>query len=446
MLISLEEMSEQVGRPWKATGQINISDRAPVILQGTQGVFAANMVEEDLADPILDRSEANTRPPAAEPKVYLVQGREAVLRMQHVLIEFSADCDQSGAMQDLAYFLSKPGALRRIPYLLLVSHLPDLDLDYLNAKDVLGAVLLYGYRVLGFDIKAFTTNDRSGYGTVLAPAPLRSRVAVLANRALLEMGAHVVMISFRDNGVTDQEAKEGEWLAEVSHGANIASRWARRERDIPDYLPLESTFDATLANMGQRTRKNMRYYRRRAETQLGCTFCPAVEIDKAELLAFNRDCMFTVPDQIALWRYESLEGLSEPFLMGIKDKDGRWLSLLAGRRYQSRTEILWQMNRSGLQACSLSTVMRSYYIEHEISRGMKKMYIEGGTPHAVRHSMVKETLTDLVVLRSSPFAFVMQRLAKHFMGEDNELGQMLSGKSLNPQTWSVFLNGRAMPE
>jgi len=47
--------------------------------------------------------------------IHIVRGREPILRMQQVLADFSARCDQTGAMDDLAYFLSKPGALKKIP-------------------------------------------------------------------------------------------------------------------------------------------------------------------------------------------------------------------------------------------------------------------------------------------------------------------------------------------
>jgi hypothetical protein len=201
-------------------------------------------------------------------------------------------------------------------------------------------------------------------------------------------------------------------------------------REIPDYLPLLETFDATLARIGQRTRSNLRYYRRRAESQLGCNYVPEVTMEKAEFLAFNRECMYAVPDNVAAWRYDALRGLSVPVFMGMKDRDGRWLSLLGGRRNETETEILWQMNREGLAVHSLSLVMRSYFMEHEIAEGMRRMYIEGGTPHPMRFSFVKDSVTDLVVLRRSPLLMLMSRLAPYFVKHDNELATMLLDKSV----------------
>jgi hypothetical protein len=358
--------------------------------------------------------------------IHTIRGRDAILRMQGVLADLSARCGQTGVMDDVAYFLSKPGALRRIPHLMLVTSTPDFDLEKLSADDLIGVVLLYKYAVFGLGVGAFTSNDRSGRGTLVAPIGLRSKVADFVSRKLMDQGALTVLISFCDEEVGGKAGEAGTGqLSRGSAGECMTMRWARRERDIPGYLPLESTFDATLARIGQRTRSNLRYYRRRAEKQLGCTFVPAVEMGKAEFLSFNRDCMYAVPVKVATWRYDSLSELSTPLFMGVKDRDGRWLCLVGGRRTGTKTEILWQMNRNGLSVYSLSIVMRSYFLEHEISERMTRLYIEGGTGHPMRYSVVQDKVTDLAFLRRSPFAALISRLAKRSVRNGNELAEML---------------------
>jgi hypothetical protein len=128
---------------------------------------------------------------------------------------------------------------------------------------------------------------------------------------------------------------------------------------------------------------------------------------------------------VTAWRYDSLKDLARPVLMGIQDREGRWLSMLGGRRYNDGSEILWQLNRDGFAADSLSTVMRSYFIEHEIAHGSRRMYIEGGTPHPIRLSFVPEDLTDLAVMRHTRTARAMEKIARHYISPDNELSQML---------------------
>jgi hypothetical protein len=182
-----------------------------------------------------------------------------------------------------------------------------------------------------------------------------------------------------------------------------------------------------------RTRRNLRYYRRKVEADLGGVFVPQVKASRDEVLAFNRHCMYAVPAQVAGWRYDSLKELSQPIFMGMKDRNGEWLSLLGGRRYLDRSEILWQMNRDGLATYSLGTAMRSYCIEHEIEQGARRLYTEGGTAHAMRFSFVEEGLTDLTVVRRTLAAKAMRKLAQRYISPDNELSKMLSATGLDWQ-------------
>jgi hypothetical protein len=363
--------------------------------------------------------------------IHTVRGGDSILRLQQVLADLSERCGQPGVMDDVGYFLSKPGTFRRVPHLLLFSKTSSLDLGRLTANDLMGAVLVYKYTVLGCGIGTFSTNDRSGRGTLVAPATLRSTMAEMVIRRLMDGGALAVLISFRDGESANEGEESNKSLLFGNSAANHnRARWAWRERETPDYLPLQGTYDETLGKIGQRTRRNMRYYRKRAEAELGCTFLPLVRIDKREFLDFNRDSMYAVPTKVAMWRYDSLKDVGAPLFMGIKDRDGRWLSLLGGRRHNAATEILWQMNRGGLSAYSLSIVMRSYFMEHEIAHGMTKLYMEGGTAHPMRFSFINDKVTDLVVIRRSRLALLVPKLVRLFIKPDNELALMLLDKSL----------------
>ena len=121
----------------------------------------------------------------SEARIHIVRGREAVLRMQPMLQKLSDRCGLQGAMDDLLYFLSKPGALKRTPCLLLILKNPRTDVNTLTEDDLVGAVLLYQYRVMGCSIRMYTSNDRSGRGALVAPAALRSAVAEKVSRELL---------------------------------------------------------------------------------------------------------------------------------------------------------------------------------------------------------------------------------------------------------------------
>ncbi|HEY5211951.1 MAG TPA: hypothetical protein VIJ38_02905, partial [Acidobacteriaceae bacterium] len=55
----------------------------------------------------------------------------------------------------------------------------------------------------------------------------------------------------------------------------------------------------------------------------------------------------------------------------------------------------------GYEKLSISTVMRSYFLEHEVGHGAKTLIIYGGTAHSIGHAFVREEVTDLVVQRRS---------------------------------------------
>ena len=379
--------------------------------------------------------------PAVFPSVHVIRGSDAILAHRKMLIDFSQRCGQPSTMEDLTYFLSKPGLLTRIPSLFLVVKRANLTVTELTVEDLEGALFLYEYSLMGVGLGGFATNDRSGRGTMLALPFQRLKVAAIASRVLLDRGAHLMMLSFRvgSEAVINDPAdgpmmepiygdKEDIRDFRLPPSPRTTGDWTKREREIPGYLPLKESYDATLAGVGVKTRRNLRYYRRRAEAELGCVLVTDVKITDAELKSLNQQSMYPVADSVALWRFRIMLDLMEPVILGVKDKNGRWLSLLGGRRHDGRMEILWQMNRAGLNAYSLSTVMRSYCIEEEVTRGTKRLYLEGGTPHSLHHSFVREELVDLVVMRRSWVAKAMRKLVTYRVGTDNELANILRSK------------------
>ena len=359
--------------------------------------------------------------------VRTIHGKRAILACYPWLSSFASACGQSDAAEDLSYFLAKPGISARTPVLLCVLRKSAKKQRTPEPTEILGTLLLYEYSVAGIRTGLFTTNDRSGRTSLIAPAAMRSSVVSFAAQWLLRRGAHLVLLSFAER--SDGAVGCGEPRIE----SPIAARWATRTRRVPDFLELRASFDETLASIGQRTRSNMRYYRRRAERELGCIFEPEATITESELLTFNRECMYAVPNRTAVWRLRTLHKLSERVLMALRDRDGRLLSLIGGRRLGTSTELLWQMNRDDLPQSSLSLVLRSYMIEHEIARGAKRFYVEGGSGHPIRHSFQHSNMIDLIVRRESSRAAMVCSLARRFIHWDNELAVMLVDSSV---TWN----------
>jgi hypothetical protein len=182
--------------------------------------------------------------------------------------------------------------------------------------------------------------------------------------------------------------------------------------------------------MGARTRNHLRYYRKRAQQQLGAEFVPDAKISRADFLALNRISAYAVPDDVAGWRYDSLSGLRSPLLYGLRDRDGRWLSLIGGRHSDGNMEMYWQINRDDMPSQSLSTAMRAFLIEHEVMKGTRRMYVEGGTTHSMSHAFVPEKATDLIVLRQTPLGRVIPALLRRFLPPENMLLKIFADKDL----------------
>jgi hypothetical protein len=130
-----------------------------------------------------------------------------------------------------------------------------------------------------------------------------------------------------------------------------------------------------------------------------------------------------------------LGGLPNAGLRGIRDREGRWLSLVGLRRQNRFAEIDWQMNRADLPAHSLATVLRSYLIEHEIAQGSTRLYIEGGTPQPIIRSFAKRRIAELTVRRDSWYVRLLERFASVVFPPKNYVGQTLINPDLHWKRW-----------
>jgi hypothetical protein len=358
--------------------------------------------------------------------IFVVRGRAAILRIQPVLVRLSSLCEQTGAMDYLEYFLTGPDNLKKIPYLVLVGKRPDLKVAELRAEDLKGAVLIYEYKVLGLPSRVFTTSDFNGSRAVIAPPTERTKISASVGQYLMARGAQIVMLSYAGEG--------NETWSECFDGSVPGDKkrlWTTQTREVGATIVLERTADETLAAMGKHTRRNLRYYRRKAEAELGCTFEGDVKtvLDKAQLIALNQASTHPVSEVVLERRYRTMKELDGLFCVGVKTSDGQWMSLLGGRRHHDVSEIDWQMNRAGLEKYSVGTVIRAYLIEHEIEIGTVRLFFEGGTPHSMRHAFVSEKAVDIVVAKRSLFVSLLRRVA-HWSPPKNFLLQTLVDPAL----------------
>lgn len=347
----------------------------------------------------------------------------SILRMQPALTDLGRYCGHPGALDNLDYFLSWLDIRRKSPCLVMLARDLDAELSFVKAQ---AGMLLYEHRIAGFGTGIFTSFDNTGRRTLVPAAIDSSQFAQVVCRTLFDHGAQSILLTFRHDGPA---------LSEILKGSH-ALRWATRERTIPGYLQLKRTLEETLSLMGARTRNHLRYYRRRAEKDLGCEFVPEAKISREDFLELNRISAYPSNDDLAGWKYDSCNEVKQASLSGLRDRDGRWLSLIGGLYADRNMEIFWQVNRHDMKPYSLGTVMRSFLIEHELKRGTRRLYFEGGTSHSMSHSFVQEKCTDLFVMRDNLVARQIPALFKRYVPKENPINEFFEDTSLEWKTTS----------
>ncbi len=346
--------------------------------------------------------------------------------MKNLMVGLCGRTGQTGAMDALDYLISSPTALDKVPYIALVGLRDGIEPARATANDLTGAVLLYEYRVAGFRSRVFATDDVNGQRTVIAPSGKRMQVAEAAGRCLVAGGALMTLISLEAE--LESEAMSG--LERPQGRKTPPCNSAVRTRTVARDLPLASTVEATLAILGRNTRRNFRRYRLRLEADLCAAFVPSVEISREEFLELNRNSTNRFSDAEAAWRHACFSGLPDMLFGGVRAGDGRWLSLIGGRRHDGITDIEWQVNRAGLPSYSLSTVMRSYLLEHEVALGTRSLSFKGGTPHSMSSAFLPSDSVDLLMMRRTPEAFLLRAFSRWLFPKSNFLGLMLQDRTL----------------
>lgn len=359
----------------------------------------------------------------------VLSGHAEVLAQSALLEGLAERCDQAGAMNWLGYFLAVSSFKAKHPHLVLIVKC-GRPVSSRALDDVHAAVLLFEYRVLGMRTGAYSTDDWAGFRTVIAPELERAAMSALAADALMKRGAQISLISY-----SEPAASSNTFVPVLRHAAT----WASARRPLAMTLLLQPTVKATLAKLGKSTRFNLGYYRRRLNAVEPCEFIPNVcgLIQEHELEALNRASLNPVASADFRLQYESACNLPGGFMLGLRNPQGKWLSLIGGWRQGNVTVLHWQMNASGYEKLSVGTAMRSYFLEHEVERGAKKLIYYGGTPHSMGNSFEQEEVTDLIVrrrsLRSNILYGVLRLLAwsRPHVGINSLLVQMIGSDALH---------------
>lgn len=238
------------------------------------------------------------------------------------------------------------------------------------------AAVLYGRhrRLLGIKTGVVECGDYYGDCAIIAQPDFKPAAAALGALKLLELpGIHTVRVSLKIG-----ERNEIATIESIVRRARVRSRIL--SQPVQHSLVLENTFEGFLNKLGSHTRRNLRVYRRRVEQQ-GWRFHP--RLGPAEVEAGVRTLERQQGKYGGSAHYldcccATLKKVPGSFYAGVCTGTGEWVSLAGGWLRNDRYFMLIQLNDARHWHDSVSTVMRSYLIEHLIGSGVKIMiFIDG---------------------------------------------------------------------
>ena len=227
--------------------------------------------------------------------------------------------------------------------------------------------------------------DRMGRGLVLAAPEREAEVIATACEHLLANGVHALRLWWRSTG--------NEVLPILQLQRPGLQVWCKSEiRPQGDWLNLISdgaaTYESFLHALGPHTRRNLRYYRRRAEEE-GYRFIPELSLAAYEsaVHALNQNAGSPETREheqrdhrfFAQFRNQFGSQFGPPVLAGLAAPDGRLVSVVAGVRAGNHLHLLSQFNDESLSSLSPSLVLRGYLIQSLIAQGVASIHFVNGT-------------------------------------------------------------------
>ena len=288
-----------------------------------------------------------------------------------------------------------------------------------RGSQAFGAMLLRGRKALGIPSGLLKAGLSCGRGAVIGELAQRAAIAEIATQRVIGKGlAHTVMVTMlldEDEGVVrPSSCGQGSWIVGTTRSS----------------LSLDGGLDAVLSRMSYKARRNVRYYRRRAETELGCVFVPQLSPEQSrQAIAALHGCGRHGMSARRASQYGSaVKALEGGFEMGLQDGEGRWLSFLSGWRRPEATYFEWQLNATDAEAASISLVMRSCFIEHEASRGTPNIVFVGGTSPNWNRAFAPQSCGELIELRHDPVSDLVRRFGQR-LRPDGRFTALLTGKA-----------------
>ncbi len=203
-----------------------------------------------------------------------------------------------------------------------------------------------------------------------------------------------------------------------------------------DRMALRSSFDEFLSTLGRHTRRNVRYYTRKAKAA-GIEFVPC--LTKAEYAAgvarLNEGTSFPA-EPLWLARDERLLDLHEGGLrFGLRGPNGKVVAELCGFTRGTRFHIMRQLNDVNFERLSLSTVLRGCSVEHLIQLGHTELQFMGGSSLIFGRFCVPQMYRSVFVDKKKGITAAAKRLGSKMVKLTALMGRPV------PETLKVICNG-----
>jgi hypothetical protein len=365
--------------------------------------------------------------------VQILKGARSILPMQQAIAELRERTGQAdNPLLRLDFFLGRVRLFPGNQPVVLLVHSPER----LEA-----AVYLYEKTLVGFSTGYMRCFDHlTGESSVIAPRQVRASMLELAiHQLFIQTNARVAWATV-SQGATELAAGTRQ---EVDHVLLESSTIGREHR-----LKLSDTFEATLSRFGQHTRRNLRYYRRRAEKELNVEFHAALNAEQSDEAFRHLMGRSFQPFPVSLIEWRKMDGLlrTQPgyFAMGLR-ANGEWISYLFGMRTEKHTYVLVQMNHKKFARYSLSTVLRSYFFEYEIERGQSEIKFVNGTCALFQRCCEPDTCLTVSARRGAAAFVISSWIAPWHSAPDHALnmprwsGQAQSGSHALPMELPGFM-------
>jgi hypothetical protein len=285
----------------------------------------------------------------------------------------------------------------------------------LNEQQRPAAAILFAERhILGFP-SGYMKAEGMDEGFLICRPELRSTYLPLLLNGLFSRSsatiAHVAQLTQSDtahSAPADSSALDVEWKQGLYHHR----------------ISLMETMEETLASYGPRTRRNLRYYLRRARAN-GCSFIAALTGEQRlrAVTSLRAHATHKVTAESARLREGAIQSVANSFAMGMQGPNGIWLSYLTGWRSGTRTFVYWQMNRTSSASSSIGTAIRSFLMEQEIARGATEIVFVGGSSEVFKRCCKVDQSVHLIVRRRGLRGWALSRILERTVVPGHPLKQ-----------------------